>query len=92
MSSATMLSGKTTGLGALIGLVGSGFSRAFFKRVQFSLAESSALAKRVFAFLQLLWWLLKALVCMKVRPQQHSYAMVSLAKNLSRRQEANIVP
>lgn len=49
-----------------------GRNRALFKRARFSFADSRALERRVFDFLQLLRWLLNAFVYEKVRPQQHS--------------------
>lgn len=49
-----------------------GCSRALLRRAMFSLADSRTLARRVLDFLQLLRWLLKAFVCEKLRPQQHS--------------------
>lgn len=49
-----------------------GCSRALLRRAIFSLAESRTLARRVLDFLQLLRWLLKAFVCEKLQPQQHS--------------------
>lgn len=59
------------------GRVVDGCSCALLRHAMFSLAESRTLARRVLDFLQLLRWLLKAFVCEKLRPQQHSYILVS---------------
>lgn len=57
---------------AMAGGIVDSCSLALLRRAMFSLADSRTLARRVLDFLQLLWWLLKAFVCEKLRPQQHS--------------------